>query len=408
MMKRVWTYFSLAFVAFACMATVSVSTSLAMEHTVLCKVNETPCEYANVYHEGEAIPAEATASSGEFIIANPLAAPGLTCSNLKIDVTPGIPVGKTLPIEITDWDMPPEGAEACKFHYISGETGWGYCVSEPKGLPFEAELDKGVLKVSNVSFHVSCNKVGAVYEDCTFTAESLPLNISESSESLEITERVNAFIESGTSCYGSSYKYTVALGNFQLFESQAIYESVGLENVTSLCQKNETPCAKADRYPANTGFTASAEGNVTIANSISDVVCTESTLAGETSAEGGVSVPVEISTWSLAGCTNKEGKSCTSTTTEALPESASLKWTSGSDGSLAIGKGLQWKIACNGISCRMTFEPTATFKGGSPGQIAIPETKLTKVSGLLCPTTKTFKAATYSVSTPKPVYVSGA
>jgi hypothetical protein len=184
---------------------------------------------------------------------------------------------------------------------------------------------------------------------------------------------------------------------------------VGLENITSLCKKSETPCAKADRYPAGTAFSSNAEGSVTIANSISDVVCTESTLAGETKAEGGVSVPVKISTWSLAGCTNKGGeKSCTSTTTEALPESASLKWTSGSSGSLAINKGLQWKIVCSGISCTMTFEPTATFKGGSPGQIAIPETKLTNVKGLLCPATKTFKAATYSVSTPKPVYVSGA
>jgi hypothetical protein len=200
--------------------------------------------------------------------------------------------------------------------------------------------------------------------------------------------------------------------HYRLVASNEIGTTYGAEKtfttqaVTTLCAKEEAACAEADRYPSKTSFTATAESpGVTIANTVSDVTCTESTLAGETSSEAGTPLPLKISTWSLAGCSNKSGKSCTSTTTLALPESASLSWSEGSNGALAIGSGLQWKIVCSGISCTMTFQPTGTLKGGSTGQITIPETKLKKISGLFCPVTMTFKAASYSVSAPKPVYV---
>src|SRR5262245_42393997 len=152
MMKRAWTYFSLAFAAFACMAIVGVSTSFAVTHTVLCKENETPCEYQNVYHEGEVIGAEATASSGEFEIGINGAGPGyhITCSHSELDATIGVPEGETQPISITSWTLGQAG-EPCMSTFLYPSTECTTAVAE--GLPYKAELNEGILKVLSPSFH---------------------------------------------------------------------------------------------------------------------------------------------------------------------------------------------------------------------------------------------------------------
>jgi hypothetical protein len=55
------------------------------------------------------------------------------------------------------------------------------------------------------------------------------------------------------------------------------------------------------------------------------------------------------------------------------------------------------------INCRY-YLPSLELKGGSPAVLGTAETTLTKKSGSLCPSTTTLKPATYTVTTPKPLY----
>ena len=99
---------------------------------------------------------------------------------------------------------------------------------------------------------------------------------------------------------------------------------------------------------------------------------------------------------------------CTCSTTEALnaPYSASLKWTEGADGQLALkssGKGNPAiKILCFGfVSCAYEANTmNLAVNGGNPAEIVV-NIEMTKVAGgSLCPMTAQFSAS-YALSQPQ-------
>jgi hypothetical protein len=178
---------------------------------------------------------------------------------------------------------------------------------------------------------------------------------------------------------------------------------------TTLCKNstNSPYCTSEDSYPTGSSLQASST-NATI-NMVGGIInCASSSLSGQTTAATGAPLPVSLSAWSLEGC--KVGTtSCTVTANAGAPFPGSAAWTSGNDGELTLHSNGSakpgWKFACGGaINCTLGFEPTLDVKGGATGQINASSEPMSKVSGILCPKTNTFSAS-YSVTSPKPVYV---
>ncbi len=368
--------------------------------TTLCTKDGAACAEADRYPSKTSF--TASAESPGVTIANSLG--NVTCTESTLAGETSSEAATPLPLKISTWSL---GSCSRKKIFSGTET---CSTSATAALPESASLgwtegSTGSLSVaSGLQWSIKCGS----FIECTLTFSPTATLNGGSPGQITIPETAMTSV-SGPFCPETK---TFKAASYSVSAPKPAYVKPAAAS-TTLCKANPEGfyCAEADRYPSKTSFTASAESpGVTIANSLGNVTCTESTLAGETSSEAATPLPLKISTWSLGSCSRKKifsgTETCSTSATAALPESASLGWTEGSTGSLSVASGLQWSIKCGSfIECTLTFSPTATLNGGSPGQITIPETAMTSVSGPFCPETKTFKAASYSVSAPKPAYV---
>lgn len=179
---------------------------------------------------------------------------------------------------------------------------------------------------------------------------------------------------------------------------------------TTLCKTSTISpyCEGSNRYPAGTAIEASTSSFIVETKTPNlKITCSSSTLSGKTNAESGEPLGVNVSAWSMSGC---KPVGCTASVT-ALPYNGSLAWSSGQNGTLTMGSGGKGEprlfLDCGlseVISCEYKI-PTAIVVGGSSGQVTLPETKLTVAGGPICAKEATLKPVTYTVSSPKPVYV---
>jgi hypothetical protein len=181
----------------------------------------------------------------------------------------------------------------------------------------------------------------------------------------------------------------------------------GSASATVLCNV-PSPCEVTATYPAETTVKASLEEGTesVLSSSLGNVKCTASSAEGKTTKESGEPLPGEITALSFSGC--KFGETSCTVTTKNLPYAASVKATSGDNGTLTVENGGSGTpsvfVECKGaISCTYAV-PALEAKGGAPAKLIAKEVTLTKLEGLLCPKTSTW-SATYVVSAPKPVYV---
>lgn len=168
---------------------------------------------------------------------------------------------------------------------------------------------------------------------------------------------------------------------------------------TALCDtvKDSPYCASEDRLPAGTKVVAT--GDFEIDTNTVDVVCSESTLSGETTAEADEPLPISFSSWTIGDCKLKgSGRACT-VTPQGVPHTGSLAWSGGTNGTLSVGK-FGWGLRCwFELYCGYSFEPNPEFEGGTPARLAFSDQTLVKgLPAGLCPETATFKAANYEVT----------
>lgn len=193
-----------------------------------------------------------------------------------------------------------------------------------------------------------------------------------------------------------------------LMVSLGVGSAVAIE--TTLCKTTtEAPlCPTADRYPANTAIEASAskvEFKATLLGTNIEISCTSSTLKGETTAVSGEPQSLKVTALSFGGCKEiASGKACEAFEGVGLPYTASLAYSKGSNGTITSEKADHLFVSCGPMNCNYA-SPVIEVKGGSSGQLSIAEQTLTKTHGFACPSTSTLKLATYTISTPKPVYV---
>src|ERR1044072_765057 len=196
-----------------------------------------------------------------------------------------------------------------------------------------------------------------------------------------------------------------AIAAMALMASAGVGTALAID--TTLCKTStDSPyCKEGDSYPAGTTLQAATPGKFKIVNEVINVRC-KSTLEGKTSAKAGTPLALGISAWTLSECTF--GCKVSFVT---LPTSGSLSWSNGTEGTLALRVGAsqpQLNVNCFGImNCTWNF-PDMTFKGGNPGQLVVPETKLVLVKGdENCPKEAKFESSTstFTVNSPNPAYV---
>src|SRR5262245_11583522 len=103
-------------------------------------------------------------------------------------------------------------------------------------------------------------------------------------------------------------------------------------SATLLCDTSS--CEPTDIYPDNTALAASlqSETQVKLETNLGRVECKTSTIAGNTAAETGEPLPLEITGLTFGEC--KLGKTSCTVTTTTLPTSPSLEATGEGDGVL--------------------------------------------------------------------------
>lgn len=184
-------------------------------------------------------------------------------------------------------------------------------------------------------------------------------------------------------------------------------------SATVLCKENVSPCTGASAYPSGTAIEASLKTGtkVEIEGSLT-ITCSGSTLTGKTTAEKGVSVPLEITGFTLSGCTS----GCQTAEAQNLPYSGKISRTSGGNGSASVSSGGKgnpsvyftgctfFKVNCIYGAGQLDF----TLQGGNPAVLTAKSTKLTRESGSsgLCAETVTLSALSYEITSPKPLYAS--
>jgi hypothetical protein len=135
------------------------------------------------------------------------------------------------------------------------------------------------------------------------------------------------------------------------------------------------------------------------------VVCSGSSLGGETAGEAGAPLPVDVSALTFSGC-KSESTACTVTAQET-PYLGQLEASGENAGTFTLRSGdggnPTFKAQCGSIVCTYSAEAIVlSAEGGNPAKLAASEESLKKVSGFLCSETATW-TGTYSVQKPKPL-----
>lgn len=185
----------------------------------------------------------------------------------------------------------------------------------------------------------------------------------------------------------------------------ALFGGAGSASATVLCKVELTSsCPEKATYAANTAIAAQlASGTEAVfKTSLGNLKCKKSSLEGKTTAKEAEKLPAEFTALTFSECTF--GMTSCTATTEDLPYSATVSYTSEGDGTAIFsssGKGPPAaKIVCGFlVNCRVSNELKLAFAGGEPASLAANEDSLA-LEGSLCPKTATF-TATYSLSQPE-------
>jgi hypothetical protein len=180
---------------------------------------------------------------------------------------------------------------------------------------------------------------------------------------------------------------------------------------TVLCSANQTPCAAKSVYPKGTALKAQLEaGSAFQLSGEVPVKCTESSITTSTSAESGLPLAASVSGMSFGGC-KLFGFNCTDAAVN-LPYGAAIERTSGGNGNLTLSSGGSgapaFTVLCPLLAVECKFSVSGVqfgVQGGNPAKLTATAVKLqSEINKAMCGETATL-SATYSVSSPAPLFV---
>ncbi len=182
---------------------------------------------------------------------------------------------------------------------------------------------------------------------------------------------------------------------------------VGTASATKLCSENKTPCPAGSTVKTGSAIKAQlvAGTKSVFTTSLLVVECSESTIEGKTTNEGGSGAAVPVK----GEITSVVWKSCKAGGGSCTAAALGLPWTSEVTGS--EGNGTMTVLKSGGkFTCTVTCEYEAaslatSATGGNPAVIKANKASLKKKGGsFLCPSTATWTSE-YEVTTPKPLFV---
>jgi len=179
----------------------------------------------------------------------------------------------------------------------------------------------------------------------------------------------------------------------------------GTASATKLCSKNESPCKAENTIKSGSTIKGQlvAGTEAVFVTSLLTVRCTESTIEGKTTSEGGKGVNVTGSISSVVWKNCKSGSTNCTTTALKLPWTSEVSGSGGS-GTMSVFNAAG-KFTCN-VTCEYEAKTAATsVTGGNPAIVKAEKIGFSKIGGsFLCPGTATWSSE-YEVTTPKPLFV---
>jgi hypothetical protein len=179
----------------------------------------------------------------------------------------------------------------------------------------------------------------------------------------------------------------------------------GTASATKLCSVNTSPCPAGSAYLKGTAIKAQlvAGTKSTMSSGFVNISCTESTISGKTTSDGGAGVVTgSISSVTWKNCTSGLG-ACTASALNT-PWSAEVSG-SGGNGTMSIS-GAGGKFTCGGTTCEYSAsKASVSVSGGNPATIKASSISFTKTGGgFLCSSTASW-SGTYEATAPKPLFI---
>jgi len=179
----------------------------------------------------------------------------------------------------------------------------------------------------------------------------------------------------------------------------------GTASATKLCSVNTSPCPAGNTYGKGTAIKAQlvAGTKSTMSSGFVNITCTESTISGKTTSEGGVgAVTGEITSVTWKNCTSGLGACTASALNTPWPAEVS---GSGGSGTMTIS-GAGGKFTCGGTTCEYSSsKASVSVSGGNPATIKASSISFSKIGGgFLCSSTASW-SGTYEATAPKPLFI---
>lgn len=179
----------------------------------------------------------------------------------------------------------------------------------------------------------------------------------------------------------------------------------GTASATKLCSINSSPCPAGNTYGKGTAIkTQLVPGTKsTMSSGFVTVTCSESTLGGKTTSEGGSgAVTGEISSATWKSCTSSLG-SCTASSLKT-PWPAEVTG-SGGNGTLSV-QHPGAKFTCGGTTCEYeASKASISVSGGNPARAKASNISFSKIGGsFLCSSTSSWSGE-YEVTSPNPLFI---
>jgi hypothetical protein len=375
-----------AIAALALTAWLGAGSATAAETTLCKSAADVPlCSAANRYAAGTTF----QATTEEAIISTSLVS--VECKSSmegKTNTQSGNPLG----ITITSWSL-----DSCT------TVGGTDCVVENNNAkaPYAGSVtwtssDDGDLSVKSAgsgapSWLLECG----AFMHCTFSSQpTLSMNGGNPGEIVASSEPMST--EGGFFCpskvEGLSAVYSVK-------SPQPMYVTKAVEEAANwrLCAEPWSSfCPTASSYPAGTTITAANSGNLVIETNVVTITCKEASIKATTQALGAKPLPIQLSAYSLNGCSTLGG-SCETQTAISSPgyivKESSWYLNTGA---------VSLTFECGLFSC--TYVSSGIFHqliGGNPATLNVSST--INPGSKYCPKTSTLKAK-FTVTAPTPLY----
>ena len=200
-------------------------------------------------------------------------------------------------------------------------------------------------------------------------------------------------------------KYLKMLGLVAVLAMAAMAFGAGTASATKLCSVNTSPCPAGNTYGKGTSIKTQLVSGTksTMSSGFVNVTCSESTMSGKTTSEGGAGAVLgEISSVTWKNCTSSLG-SCTASAL-GTPWPAEVTGSGGS-GTLSV-QHPGGKFTCGGTTCEYEgSKASISVSGGNPARAKASNVSFSKIGGgFLCSSTASWTSE-YEVTSPNPLFI---